>query len=269
MRFLFEANNKSIPLLKVKEQIEQEKNVSYKDLSGSQRDDFIKACIKSMPNANTLQNATASIVDIIKETNWDPTISEYLSSLPNVTISEEVVDLVYNLLKDNKINYDESKDWLLNGQVYQRPLEDVLYTIKALTFASNQNLQKDSRGNNRYFDNENPLTVKDFFDKNGNLYNADAIQDIIQEKQTKQVNFSDSGIRKDIKSVLSQIAKKNGLNPEQVSQVINKKDSLIKNELNDLLTQLGVKDATKIIDANFEPGKTTEVLLQKILKGLN
>lgn len=269
MRFLFEDNNESIPLLKVKEQIEQEKNISYKDLAGSQRDDFIKACIKSMPNANTLQNATASIVDIIKETNWDPTISEYLSSLPDATISDEIVNLVYDLLKSNKINYNESKDWLLNKQVYERPLDDALYTIKALTFASNPDLQKNSKGENRYFDDKNPLTVKDFFDENGNLYNADRIQDIIGEKQTKKVDFSDTGTRKDIKSVLTQIAKKNGLNPDQVLQVINKKDSIIKNELNDLLSQLGVKDASKIIDANFEPGKTTEVLLQKILKGLN
>lgn len=268
MRFLFEDNNESIPLLKVKEQVEQEKNVSYKDLAGSQRDDFIKACIKSMPNTNTLRNATASIVNIIKETNWDPTISEYLSSLPDVTISDEIVNLVYDLLKDNKINYNESKDWLLNKQVYERPLDDTLYTIKALAFASNENLQKNSKGENRYFNDKNPLTVKDFFDENGNLYNADRIQGIIGEKQTKHVDFSDTQVKKDVKSVLNQLANKNGLGDQKVSQIVSEKDTVIKNELNDLLTQLGVTGARKIIDAYFEPGEIPEVLLQKILKEL-
>ena len=267
MKFLKEANNNS-GLLSIKDDLEKSTGSKYQELQGTQRDDFIKEVLDKSPKFRILSSAISEIVNIIKESNWNQSFINYLDGLPNNVdqIPGIALELVNNLLNTNKIDLDNSKDWLYNPSLYSRGKEDLLYTLKALTFASNENLQKTSKGENKYFSSENPLTVKDLIDENGNIYNADRIQDVINEKQVKKVDFTDPSFKKDIKTILKSIAKQNGVDSTELDGVINKKDEIIKKELADTLLQLGIRNPGPIVNASFETGKTTEYLLQKILK---
>lgn len=269
MRFLFEAANYT-NLLSAKQDLEQQKNISYDRLDRDHRREFIANCLDQLKNSRSLKPAYPEIIDSILDSEWnDRGFIRYIENIKeNIVIPGEVIKLVYNLMHSNKIDYTKSSKWLEDRDLYDRNLSDTLYSIKALTLADNEALQQDSKGNNRYFDDDNPLVVNDFY-IDGKLAPAAQIEDILNSKQTKNVDFGEKQTYSDIKAKLKMLADKNNQDVDVDAETL-KLDSKIKAELESMLSALGVKsrEANNLIDSAFERGASAEELLRKILRGM-
>lgn len=222
-------------LFKLKTAIENEDydGRRYEEMQGAERNDFILDVINSASNKNTLSKARLSVVNAIKNSNWDKNVVKYLSNLPNnIEISNPIVELTTNLILDNKIDYNKSKDWLNNSSVYNRKENEALYTIKALALLDNNKIKSDK---NLFKSKLNVNKLKD-----GNtFFSADKIRDILNAET----------------------------NPDAVLD--GSANNKVKQELQQVLTTLNYGDEKQIkkaIDDVYEDGKSTEYLLTQILK---
>lgn len=185
MKFLFE-NDSIRDIKQAKEFVEQQKKVNYNNLTSSQKNDFIINIIKNMYNSKELSKANLAIVRALEDSNLNNVeFNNYLNNLTNQKINDDTIGLLYTLFKKRNLNFNRDKDWLLSNDIYDRDLDDTLYTIKALTFASDKKLQRDDNGKNKYFNKY--LKVNDLI-KDGKILSADEIVDIINKKQTRGFN---------------------------------------------------------------------------------
>ncbi len=208
MRFLLEADNQG--LLGIKKNLEQSTEKPYKSMNDSERTEFIGKVISKASNATTLKPVIVSVAEAIKDSNWDKNIIKFLDkiNLPNgLRLTDGEIRLITELLADNKISPNAS--WLYNRSLYDRDVSDTIYTIKALTLASNEALQTQTNETgittNKYFKNDKPLKVSQLTNKNGTIKQASEIEDIINKKTdiTKQANqdiAKDSQARNNLKN---------------------------------------------------------------------
>ena len=271
MRFLLEADNNS--LLSIKNQLEDKQKIRYSSLNDSKRLEFISKCVDRASNTKTFKQARGAVIKSIRDSNWNQDVINYLDNLDKQKITGSEVSLITDLIADGKISSDES--WLYNDSLYDRDVSDALYTIKALTLASNPSLQniKDDNGNsiNKYFDEKNPLTVKDL-EEGGKIKEAAEIQDIIASKEDpekiKKFDKEEIKANKTMRDYLKQLAKEKQANVD-VDQTLNQANEKIKEEIEQVLKTLNYGNQAEIdkaIDDAFEEGQTTEYLLNKILR---
>lgn len=234
-------------LLKIKVALEKN-NQQYDDLQGTQRDDFILKVIERASNRDTLSQARLAVVNAIKNSNWNENIVNYLGSLPNnIKISNPVVELTTNLINDNKIDYNKSKEWLSNRSVYDREEEETLYTIKALTLVDNDTLKQ--RDGDNIFKKE--IKVEDL--KEGDkFFNADKIKDILDRETNPDVKIT------------SERTKKSTASKSRVEE-----DS--KELIRGYLTEIGQYNANaeKVINDTFNPNLSLDDNIKNIYKALN
>lgn len=260
-------------LLKLKTAIENENydGRRYEEMQGAERNDFILDVINSASNKDTLSKARLSVVNAIKNSDWDEKVIKYLSNLPNnIEVSNPIVELTTNLILDDKIDYEKSKDWLNNSSVYDRKENEALYTIKALALLDNDKLTTTSTG--KLFKSD--LTTDKLKDGN-TFFNADKIKDILNAETNPEATIekassrsAGSGKREEIKKVL----KDNNVQTSeaQVDKTIDTTEELVKEDLISALTGFGLdkKKATQLVADNYTNDKTFEDLLRDLLRGL-
>lgn len=226
-------------LEKAKKDAEQKIGKDYDSLNTIQRKIFIYKVLESMDNyKRILSKAKNAIIDCILDSNWqNKDFNNYISNLNNEKIfNDQITQLVYNLFKNGSLDYNRDT-WLKDQQVYNRLPEDVLYTIKALTFASDPKLQEKD-GKNRYFDK--PLKVRDLYE-DGKLPTAARLRDKINEKQTRGFDISSKDFNKSTK-----ISKD--------TQIIKDIEKVSKDEIKKSLQAIGRYDqkAQEIIDKIYD-----------------
>ena len=235
-------------LSEVKNRLEETRGTNYEDLQGAQRDDFILDVIKNTPNKNTLAQARLATVNAIKNSNWDKNITDYLDNLPdNIKISNPVIELTTNLINDNKIDYNKSKEWLSNRSVYDREEEETLYTIKALTLVDNDSLKQREDGN--IFKKE--IKVEDLKDGD-KFFNADKIKDILDRETNPNVKIAPERTRGSTTSK---------------ARVEEDSKELIRGYLTEI-SQYNA-NAEKVINDTFNPNLSLDDNIKNIYKALN
>ena len=166
MKFLLEADDKKSPGMKT---------------SADRIDDAI-TWLKSLSNYKTLKPAQAKIAEVLKESNYNHEFVNWVKNINNVKLSEEVAEMVGYLLTNDKIQSAQEK-WLYDADIYNRPIYDTIYTLKALAFITNPSLQQNKEtGENKYFDK--PITLNDV-KENGKIMSADSIRRVLNSRQTK------------------------------------------------------------------------------------
>lgn len=236
-----QSSDKSVrpsSLLQAKDNLEVETATNYDKLQGGDRNNFVKDCLGNMENADVFKQAENSIAKHIVDDNWkNKHFIGFLELLPtNIELDDDTVDLIYDLQTSKKI--DRIPQWLSDPSLYNRPYKDRLYTIKALTFADNPKLQTGEDGDNMYFDNKNPLTVKDLM-KNGEILPATQIETVINDKQTKEIQTKSN--KKDLDNA-------------------NK----IKKELIAILGEMQKTDVNALVDEYLKDGDTAQDALQRM-----
>lgn len=185
MRFLLEADMSSKSM---KDFAELNNKTPYEKLSSAGRNDFILSWLKKRPNYKTLKPAQASIVSAIKDNSEFNKVSPfmtYIDKIDNVKLNDSIVDVVAQILQNNKVDFSQAEKWLINtSSLYNRPTDEVIYALKALTLLSNDELK------NNYFD-EGTIEIKDLFDGD-ELKNSAEIKDILNSKQSKNFIVSKS-----------------------------------------------------------------------------
>lgn len=264
------VDNQNLPqLLQIKKSLET--NKTYDELQGTERNDFILKCLKRMPNSRILKDANLSIVNNIKESNWNKDFAQYLSDANNIKLNDDIVNLIAELITTDKVDYNKSKNWLLNNSLYNRDVDDALYTIKALALVDNDSLQV--RGDKNLF--RQKLSVDNFKDGN-KIFNSDRIRDILNAetnpdiKSNLKADYSkDRSTRSRIKQTLKDNKAK--INDGDVDKAIDNTDETIKQDLISALTGtfgLDDKRAKELVQANYTNEKKFEELLMDLLRGL-
>lgn len=229
-----ERDKKTPELLKIKKSLEIDNKEEYKNMKDAQRNDFILDIIDRASNKDTLSKSRLAVVNAIKDSNWDKNVLQYLSDLPKgIDISNPIVEVTTNLIKDNKLNYNKGKEWLLNTSLYDRNENDVLYTIKALTLLDNPKLQKSVNGEKILKGN---LAVKNFIHK-GVIDNADRINDIINARINPKAEIKKKVKTDNIKGVNKSRTEEDPKNLirgylQEISQYNRKAEDVINNTYN-------------------------------------
>lgn len=251
--------------LTAKKDFETESGKNYAKLNNNERSTFINNIINKMKNSKALNNARYGIINAIKNSNWDADLIYYLNKAQNenIKLTDNVVNLMADLIADRKINI-KTPFWYLKS-LYDRDEDDMLYTIKALTLASNKELQNED-GSNKFFDDNNPLKISDLIDGT-EIKGADEIVDIINSKQTKDYKFKASHTR-NAKDTLKQ---KTGKSDIEVDKAVAQAKEKITQEVSDVLASLGLnKKAIKAAVSEYiDSADTAEEIIENVLKGIN
>lgn len=249
-------------LLDAKNIVSAQKNIDYDDLEGIDRDKFVRDCLNYMDNASVLNQAKESISTHIVDGDWKAKeFLTYLEKLPkNIQIDNDLVDLVYQLQKTGKIK--GNPDWLSNESLYKRPYDQRLYTIKALTFADNPQLQQNQDGVNKYFDDDNPLTIKDLI-KDGEILSSTKIETIMNNKQTKEAEPAGKG-----RSFRAQTVSKaqDSAEKQAITQEYEKADKTVLDSAVIILRNLKTPNAEQLAREQFTPGDSIDELVKKCLQ---
>ena len=231
MRFLLEADNQG--LLGIKKDLETKTGKPYKSMNDSERTEFVGKVINKANNVNTLKPVIVSVAEAIKDSNWDKNIIKFLDkiNLPSgLRLTDGEIRLITELLADNKIS--PSASWLYNKSLYDRDVSDTIYTIKALTLASNQALQTQTsetgETTNKYFKGNKPLKVSHLTNKDGTIKQASEIEDIINKKTdmskeaNQEKNSNKNKVKLDTKSLIRSYLKEIDQYKDGAEDVINK-----------------------------------------------
>ena len=227
-------------LEKAKKDAEQKIGKDYDSLNTIQRKIFISKVLESMDNyKRILSKAKNAITDCILDSNWqNKDFNNYISNLNNEKIfNDQITQLVYNLFKNGSLDYNRDT-WLKDQQVYNRLPEDVLYTIKALTFASDPKLQEKD-GKNRYFDK--PLKVSDLYEDD-KLPTAARLRDKINEKQTKGFGVGVGNTESNGSDIFKEIIKSQKYNLNDIIKYIVNNEYIMGDDINDFAVKSSIDD---------------------------
>jgi len=238
-----------------------------------QRFDYINNFLNSLPNAQHLKKAKDIYIDSILENGHNDLTNKFIPFIRNIYFDapKNIVSLIKELVDKNKLNLKDSKvqKWLYSSDLYNRPEYDIDYTIKALTLASNPDLQKED-GVNKFSDKD--LKITNFY-KDGKLLSAEQIKDVLRNWQTKELDLPRYK-SKSSSNRLKQVFKDN--NPKmtddevdtKTSEIINTADEQIKNDIADGLINMGIKrtDATALVNQYYKEGDTAEELMTNVLR---
>ena len=113
MRFLFEAKQVFNDLLAAKSYLESQNNIKYIDLNQKDRIDFIYDVIDLMQNKNILKSNSGAVIKAIEDSKFgekNDAIIRYLNDLKNIKIKDNTISLVTQLIMNNSLSYDKSKN---------------------------------------------------------------------------------------------------------------------------------------------------------------
>ena len=254
-------------LLGIKEQKEKELGKPYSELKYNEKKSFIEDCLKSMGGSDAIKGINIPLIDAIYKTNWNDDIVNYINNITKSNvgrIKNSVGELTLELIQDGKLN--SSAEWLYNKSLYNRYEDDTLYTLKALVFADNKDLQKTASGKD-YFSEENPLIVDDLIDEDGTIKDAEEITYIINGKQVATTEIKKGG--KSIK----QLAKEADRPEEEVSKAVDELKEKIIDDVVSTLIRYGYFDknqigrARELAQKHFKENSTAESILSEIIGG--
>lgn len=238
MRFLLEADDKYNTIAEAKAVEEKESGVRYNDLDKNSEFDFINHVLDRLNNSDNLQQARDTYIDIIREKGWDSSrnpIIPFIEKIPE-DLSSSIVELIYELINNKRIDISRDSDWLFNSSLYDRRIDDQVYSIKALVLASNPQLQQDKHGRNKFNSDNKYLTPQDLLD-NGNILSVKDIKDVLDTWQ-------------DISS--SQGNELNEIELDAISALMNMKTSK--------------QDAVRYVRQLYTPQDTVQSLVFKVLQ---
>ena len=260
-----ENERRAKSLLELKEYKESQIGKEYEKLNSTDRKYFIEDCLDNMSGSNVIKRAKLPLIDAILQTNWNEDIVKYIDNITKTKINNidnDVVDLSIDLIANKKVNPDAQ--WLYNKSLYERNLDDILYTLKALAFADNKELQKTPSGKD-YFSEENPLTVNDLIE-NGEIKGADEIVDVINGKQITATDIPD----KKKKTTAKEIAKETKKPEEQVDEETARLRQKVIDDVVATFTRLGYKEreSRELAEKHFKENSTVEDLVMDIFRGM-
>lgn len=238
MRFLLEAADKYNTIAEAKAVEEKESGVRYNDLDRNSEFDFINHVLDRLNNSDNLQQARDTYIDIIREKGWDSSrnpIIPFIEKIPK-DLSDSIVELIYELINNKRIDISRDSDWLFNSSLYDRRIDDQAYSIKALVLASNPQLQQDKHGRNKFNSDNKYLTTQDLLDNDAVLSVKD-IKDILDAWQ-------------DISG--SQGSELNEIELDAISALMNMKTSK--------------QDAVRYVRQLYTPQDTVQSLVFKVLQ---
>lgn len=199
MKLLLEANN--------------EEELSYDKLlqQASTPNEIFKVIKKWMnenPNKSNIENAYNTLEDSVLETHsLDEEKNAFIYYLNNIKnkITDDEAALIWNIASED--NLDVTEDWLYNKSLYEGSPEDVQFKIKAMTYASNPNLQ---RGANQQ------LVKSHLLDDNNNIKPVDDIKQILKNITiTRKHGFENQTIKDAV-----EILKQSNIPNSEINQLI-------------------------------------------------
>ena len=199
MKLLLEANN--------------EEELSYDKLlqQASTPNEIFKVIKKWMnenPNKFNIENAYNTLEDSVFETHsLDEEKNAFIYYLNNVKnkITDDEAALIWSIASED--NLDVTEDWLYNNSLYEGSPEDVQFKIKAMTYASNPNLQ---RGANQQ------LVKSHLLDDNNNIKPVDEIKQILKNITITRKHGFENQIINDAVEILKQ----SGIPNSEINQLI-------------------------------------------------
>lgn len=187
-----------------------------------QRFDYINNFLNSLPNAQHLKKAKDIYIDSILENGHNDLTNKFIPFIRNIyfDVPKSIANLIKELVDKNKLNLKDSKvqKWLYSSDLYNRPEYDIDYTIKALTLASNPNLQKED-GVNKFSDKD--LKIINFY-KDGQLLSAEQIKDVLRKWQTKEFTSEDTPETVKIKEGAINALVALGVSKKEASDIVGK-----------------------------------------------
>ena len=149
---------------------EQEYNFSH--YSNYVKYAFVNNFIKSVPEFDNIGGALTFCIDNILENGFNIHQNKLLYFMLNVpkAVNYEIVELVKNLIDSKDLNPYEKL--LYEPSLYTEEVFNIIFKIKALTYALNEKLQ--SRA-------DKLITPQDFMDENGQLITADEMREVLKE----------------------------------------------------------------------------------------
>lgn len=133
---------------------------------------FINRFIENLPNYKYFEPAKSVVTQSILRDGFNTSNNKFLQYLTKVRwpLNDYTSDVIYQLIDNGNIKLNSN--WLYNKSLYAGNPEDVGYKIKALTYASNSELQKDS---------SKQITPGVFMDKSGKIKSAEDIKKILSK----------------------------------------------------------------------------------------
>lgn len=199
MKLLLEANN--------------EEELSYDKLlqQASTPNEIFKVIKKWMnenPNKFNIENAYNTLEDSVFETHsLDEEKNAFIYYLNNIKnkITDDEAALIWTIASGD--NLDVTEDWLYNNSLYEGSPEDVQFKIKAMTYASNPNLQ---RGANQQ------LVKSHLLDDNNNIKPVDEIKQILKNITIIRKHGFENQTIKDAVEILKQ----SNISNSEINQLI-------------------------------------------------
>ena len=133
---------------------------------------YLTKIAKDIQNYDKWKNAKDTVVDSISKED-DDAKNEFLTYIKNLKVSpkEEDLRLIRTLIDNGSLNPDEN--WLGNADLYNSPESEFL--IKALTYASNKDLQRNS---------DQEISIEDMF-SDGKLKSVEEIKQVLTSINTR------------------------------------------------------------------------------------
>lgn len=229
------------------------KYATYGKLDTNDRAKYIQWVVDNLANAKQLKSIKGNIINSILENGWDSPITKYIERI-DFNIDQSTFNLVDTLIKNGSLSAD--RKWLYDPQVYNRSVQDTDYTIKVLTLASNEKLQKDEVGSNKFSDKAlNPT----YFYIRDKLMNVAQIKDKLNKWQTKKVlTPSKDGITG--QNILKSVLRTNAYKFDDILNYIINSDAIVGDR------RLGNETAIRNYLASDEGKKKLKNVLQKSYK---
>lgn len=160
--------------------ISNDDRIKYNSLTDNQKRKFIRNWIHKNGYRDYLESAEVSIIEHIIENGFNPKDNKFLTYLEylddsdiargNIRVNNQEIDLIASLIDDNKL--DPKEPWLYLPSLYKDDPQNVLFKVKALTYASDKDLQK---GANKKLKPENLIN------KNGEILSVDGINQVLEK----------------------------------------------------------------------------------------
>lgn len=188
--------------------ISNDDRIKYNSLTDNQKRKFIRNWIHKNGYRDYLESAEVSIIEHIIENGFNPKDNKFLTYLEylddsqiardSIRVNNQEIDLIASLIDDNKLDPKES--WLYLPSLYKDDPQNVLFKVKALTYASDKDLQKGASKN---------LKPENLMNKTGEILSVDGINQVLEKikiseeevkkrKEAKKKSDKQSSTKKEI-----------------------------------------------------------------------
>lgn len=230
-----------------KQLISEDEYYDFQTMSNNEKRKFISNWIDNLGdrkgNLNLIRN---DIEQSIMDYGFDDNENKFLKYILKLKqlwfpfkLSHNIAKLIMQLMNDDSLNpTSNATQWLYRKDLYNDSEENTLFKIKALTYASDRNMQRDASRN---------ITAESLMDKSGNLLSADKMRNILS--RIKIQSESQLTIENAINKLFGYVNLSNDRNVEKLKNYLKTliaKDSEYSSYMDNIIDRLSIQDIIRI-----------------------